>query len=68
MINWTENKTTMTMTPLIIPEPTTDSDHGQCLAPHILPGTQLSQASESKGSKMNVRGGDYLHSINFKLL
>jgi len=55
MINWTENKTTMMMTTLIIPEPTIDSDPGQCHAPHNLPGAKLSQAAESKGSKMNLK-------------
>jgi len=53
MINWTENKTIMMITPLIIIDP----DPGQCLAPHILPGARLSQAAELKGSKMNVRRG-----------
>jgi len=38
MINLTENKITTMITTLIIPEPTTDPDRGQCHAPRILPG------------------------------
>jgi hypothetical protein len=67
MINWPENKTTTMMTTLIIPQPTTDPDPGQCHAPHILLGTQLSQAAVFKSRKIDLKK-NCRHSINFKLL